>query len=689
MLTGKKAFPGEDVTEIIASVLKSEPDWAALPANTPGNIRFVLKHCLERDPKRRFHSAADVLIQMIETTSAPSAAALPASVSNRKKLMILGLSAVAACILIGIAVWKLQLQPSPAAPVVTTFTVPLPPNRTLALPGATTTTQCSTMALSPDGSMLAYGVSAGAGHPAELYVRYMNNLAATLIPGSEGVSAGPLYSPDGNWLAFAAESKLKKISRGGGGATTVASVGQRCWTGAAWTADDDILFADQGGLYRIAGTGGTPPQIFLPSDITKGTYNPIMPEFLPGDRAILFSRQPFQGVSPRRDDDEIMVRNLDTGEQSVLIQGGTSPHYTVTGHLLFVRAGTIMAVPFNLKRLQIAGRPVAVVEGLARTVPGISQFSVSRNGTLAYISGAQLGEGARTLVWVDRKGTVQPIEAPSRAYAQPQLSPDGRQIAVTVENPKNDVWIYELGRGTLTRLTFEGNNNSRPLWTPDGKRILFRSDRPGPGNNLFMKVADGTGPDEQITTFVMNLPSSISPDGKLAFFYKTDAKTGPDIWTVPLEGDRQPKIVLQTQFAEKAAMISPDGKFLAYQSDESGRGEIYVRSFPGPGGKWQISVAGGTEPLWSRNGRELFYRDSDKMMAVDITLGQAFKAGTPHMLFEGKYETRPAASETNYDISPDGQRFLMIKASPQPEATAQLRVVTNWFEELKQRVPVK
>jgi len=258
------------------------------------------------------------------------------------------------------------------------------------------------------------------------------------VPGSAGRTGGPLFSPDGEWLAFGGDGKLKRVSKGGGAPVVIAGV-PSCWSGATWSTTDDVIFAWDGFLQHVPAGGGTSPEVFIPPDANKGPYEPIMPELLPGDKALLFSAS----TSPRTnaafmDDDQIMVRKLDTGEQRVLVQGGTSPHYVPTGHLLFARAGTIMAVPFDLKQLQVSGRPVALVEGLARSRSGLSQFSVSRNGTLAYISGAQQGE-VRTLVWVDRKGGVQPIGAPPRAYALPQFSPNGLQLAVTVEIPKNDV----------------------------------------------------------------------------------------------------------------------------------------------------------------------------------------------------------------------------------------------------------
>jgi len=300
-----------------------------------------------------------------------------------------------------------------------------------------------------------------------------------------------------------------------------------------------------------------------------------------------------------------------------------------------------------------------------------------------------VGRAESNTVWVDRKGAVQPLAAPPRAYTHPQLSPDGSQLTVTISAAeKDDIWVYDLARGSLSRLTFEGNNHVS-VWTPDGKRMVFRSIRDG-RSNLFWKPADGSGSEEQLTKSEHSLSlSSISSDGKMAFYTESDPSTRQDLWMVPLEGDRKASLILQTPFDEAAPSISPDGRWLAYLSNESGRLEVYIRAFPGPGGKWQISTEGGVEPLWSRDGRELFYWSGDKLMAVDITTQPSFQAGTPRLLFEGKYVRHGTSlAEPNFDISADGRRFLMFKQTERQEETlTQIHVVLNWFEELRRRVP--
>jgi Tol biopolymer transport system component len=317
------------------------------------------------------------------------------------------------------------------------------------------------------------------------------------------------------------------------------------------------------------------------------------------------------------------------------------------------------------------------------TGSGVAQFGFSQTGSLVYVAGLRTAE--RTLVWVDRKGAVQPLGAPPRAYRSPSLSPDGRQIAVTIEGQTSDNWIYDIARGTLTRLTFEGNN-ARAVWTPDGKRIAFGSDRGG-SRQLFWKLADGTGPEEQITNDkLFGTINSISPDGKLAFG-NLNPRGENDIGIFELQGERKITVFLKTPFDEGTLALSPDGRWVAYLSNESGRQEVYVRGFPGPEGKWQISTEGAAAPVWARNGRELFYvTTNEKLMVVDISTEPTFKAGTPRVLLEGPFLWRLNLGQ-NYSVSPDGQRFLVIQG--EDANLTQLNVVLNWFEELKRRLPVR
>jgi serine/threonine-protein kinase len=363
--------------------------------------------------------------------------------------------------------------------------------------------------------------------------------------------------------------------------------------------------------------------------------------------------------------------------------------------LVYYRAGTIMAVSFDSTRLAVQGTQAPAIEGVMPSGgnSGAAQFSISSMGSLVYVPGSQAA-AELTLVWVDRKGSAQPLPAPPHAYAIPRLTPDGRQVALDIaEAGKQDIWIYDLMRDTLTRLTFEGLN-SLSIWTPDGKRVAYRSQRGG-SYSIFWKPADGSGADERLPTVGGNnqAPSSFSPDGRTLVYNQVDDKTGFDLWTLPMQGERKPQPFLQTPFNERNPRLSPDGRWLAYVSDESGRYEVYVRAFPGPGGKWQISTDGAAEVAWSPKGNELFFRTGEqreRMMVVDIQTQPSFKAGKPRQLFEGPYAGNNTGTWTaNYSMAPDGQRFLMLKPKEQKqsEALMQIYVVQNWFEELKRRVP--
>jgi len=345
-----------------------------------------------------------------------------------------------------------------------------------------------------------------------------------------------------------------------------------------------------------------------------------------------------------------------------------------------------MAVPFDPQRLTVTGAPAPVVEGVLQSnTSGAAQYSLSATGSLVYVRG-QFQSAQRRLVWVTRNGAEQTVAAPVRTYLFPRLSPDGRTVAVGISERETHLWLYDLARETSTRFTFEGTVNHNPTWTPDGKRIAFNSDRDG-ATSIYWQLADGTGGLQRLTSSQYpNVPMSWSPDGQMLAFIESNPTTGSDIWVLRLS-DRKPEPFLVTPFAESVPRFSPDGHWLAYISNESGRYEVYAQPYPGPGRKLQISTEGGTEPVWNRNGRELFYRSGDKMMAVDIATQPGFAAGKPHLLFEGIYERTPATSP-NYDVSPDGQRFLMLKPDAQEAAApTQINVVLNWFEELKRRVP--
>jgi Tol biopolymer transport system component len=345
-----------------------------------------------------------------------------------------------------------------------------------------------------------------------------------------------------------------------------------------------------------------------------------------------------------------------------------------------------VAVPFNPQRLEVTGTAVTVVESVSQSPAGAAQYDLSATGSLVYVPGG-VQSAQRELVWVKRNGAEQPLAAPARLYISPRLSPDGQRIAVGIQDRGTQVWLYDVIRQTTTRLTFEGETNSAPVWTPDGKRIAFQSNREGP-LNIFWQPADGSGGVERLTTDEsLQAPSSWSPDGQLLAFIGGSPTTGAHIWVLRL-GERNTQPFLRTPFNEAAPRFSPDGRWLAYVSNESGRYEIYVQPYPGPGGKRQVSIGGGTEPVWNPNGRELFYRSGVKMMSVDIATQPGFAAGNPRMLFEGLYQETSATS-ANYDVSRDGQRFLMLKPVEGTEAAlTQINVVLNWSEELKRRVPL-
>jgi serine/threonine-protein kinase len=672
MLTGKPAFTGEHVSEVLAAVLRGEPDWNPIVTIPPAITRLV-RRCLDRDPNRRLHHIADARIEIEDAIAASGTdLASAATTSNRRsrwQLIALGLLSLAAGVIVGGAlVAYLRPPPSSTTRPVTRFVVALPATE------RPSGLNYPVVAISPDGTRLAWVADNQRGND-QLFVRQVDRLTETAIPGTEG-GHSPFFSHDGKWLGFFAQGKLKKVSLTGGTPVVLADAPDA--HGGSWSEDDTIVFAPTASspLSTVSANGGSPSRLTM-LDAGKSEAAHRWPSHVPGARAVIFTAGPPDGGW---DDSEIVMQSLETGARHALLRGGANGRYVPTGHLVYLRAGTLYAVPFDRARLTVNGDPIPVVDGIMTSESNLAaHFSFSSIGTLVYVPGS-VGGAQRRLVWVDRAGASQPLAASARAYAMPRLSPDARLVAVQVEGISNDVWLWDTAREALTRLTFEGSS-SQPTWSSDGRTVTFAAVR-GNRRGLFMKAVDGSRREEPLSTIASAVPHSWSPDGKLLAFHQMSRTTGRDIWLLPREGDRMPQLLLGTPHDERVAVFSPDGKWLAYLSDESGREEVYVQAFPSSDGRWQISTDGGSEPVWARSGRELFYRRGNTLMSVDISTGPTFLPGTPKRLFEGRFVTN--VGRANYDVSADGKQFLMIEAIGSESRTTQLNVVLEWFDELRQ-----
>jgi serine/threonine-protein kinase len=690
MLTGKRAFYGEDVSDTLAAVLRSEPDWSALPTSVSAAVMALIRGCLERNPQRRI---ADISTARFIFDRAGDAAILPAPRAPRTGRVGLAVIALAAGILIGAyAAWTFTTRPPPSLPLAR-FAIPLPGERFSSLGR-------HVVALSPDGRYLVYSANQ------RLKLRPMDQLEAVPLRGTEAAGGGrsPFFSPDGQWVGFWQDGQLKKVSITGGPPVGLCRA-LNPW-GASWTDDNTILYGQGSeGIWRVSANGGTPEQVVR----VEAGHSAHGPQLLPGGGAILFT---LRGEGDW-DAAQIVVQSLDTGMRHAILEGATDARYVTTGHLVYAVANALFAVPFDARRLALTGGPVPVVEGVARAsqeFTGAAHFAVSPAGALVYapedaVTPLQL----RTLVWVDRAGGESPLNVSPRPYFDPRLSPDGSRVALDTNDQEKDIWILDLARGTLMRLTDGPAVDFPSVWMPDGHAVVFSSGRSNSTRKLFRRAADGTGPPEQLTQGdEADVPFAVTRDGaRLIFGHQkrrtlgTPAASQPlaglpaiagfdmDLMLLPLVGERHPQPLVQTPFVETNAELSPDGRWLAYQSNESGRNEIYVRPFPSvTAGKWQVSTGGGNQPLWARSGRELFYLWMGALMSVPVVPGSAFTPGPPVKLLDAPYVLGPQGPRM-YDVSLDGRRFLMIKESPaaQSAPSARLVLVQNWTYALKRLAP--
>ena len=712
MLTGRRAFEGEDISITLASVLKEDLHWDALPGDLPASLQRLLRRCLEKDPRRRLSWIGEARLTLEDPAARePAAASSPVAIAPtapaaprwRRALPW----AVAGILGAGLGGAILAWAPWRSDPVPA-------PRKLLASIGADASLPINDGAsaiLSPDATMLAFVAQpVGQARPS-LFVRRLDQLQAVALAGTEG-AASPFFSPDGQWIAFFAAGQLKKVSVTGGAAIKLcdATAGR----GGTWTDDDAIIFTPSSGakvtLMRVPAAGGT-PAVF--GGLSNGATTQRWPHALPGGKGVLYTEHSLAGTW---DGANVVVAPLSGGAPKIVVRGGyygryvpggrASPTRSDGGHLIYLNNGTLFAVPFDLDRLETIGQPVPAGDGIAASTAstGGAQLAVSSNGTLVYVPGGASAE-TRPIDWLTRDGKTTALRATKADWWNPRFSPDGQTLAIDISDGKQrDIWLYAWARDTLTQLTFAAGEDRDPVWTPDGRRITFGSDRAKPGVfNVYWVNADGTGEPTRLTDNpATQRPASWHPSGKFLAFNELRGASSADLMILPMEGDAArgwtpgtPTVFLSTPAAEAAPMFSPDGRWIAYTSTEAGSAfDLYVRPFPGPGGKWRVSTAGGIYARWSVTALELLFENPydpapAKIMTAPYTVvGESFRPETPKVWSPTSVQ---GATTTNwaYDLHPDGKRVAAAGVPDQGNvARDKVVFVFNFAEYLSKIAPV-
>jgi serine/threonine-protein kinase len=700
MLSGRLAFPGGTASDIIAKILEREPDWSALPAATPAPIRHVLLRCLTKDLKRRLRDIGDVRTE-IEAVHEPmpgDSEAVPTSMRPATDRNAWLLAAMASALGFGLALALVSWAPWRTVQ-------PSPPLRLSAELGADASLASlnarfgDAAILSPDGAVIAFVAQQNGGGRPELYVRRLDELRATRLPDTEDALA-PFFSPDGQWIGFFASNKLKKVPVMGGAVVTLAdALSPR---GGTWGEDQTIVFSpnNQPGtrLQRVSAAGGTSEPL---TPLAAGELLQLWPQLLPGGKAVLYTSSDSPGAY---DAANLVVQSWAGGTSKVVYRGGYHARYLPSGHLVFIHAGTLFAAPFDLTRLEMIGEPAPALEGVrSNSITGGAQFAVSAGGTLVYLPGPSIGAGV-PIHLMNRDGKSTPLAFTPVNWLELQFAPDGHRLAMQIREKSSDIWVYDLRQETLARVTQDPGRAETPVWTVDGRGIVFASARAGGVTpNLYVQRADGTGAAVRLTNSpYWQRPASWHPSGRFLAFEEV-RQANVDIQILPIDGDDvsswkagTPKPFLNGPFLEAYPMFSPDGRWLAYSSNETGRAEVYVRPFPVQGGpstslrtgKWQVSTGGGTHPTWSRAKHELFYGlDGAIFVAPYAVEGDSFRAEKPRLWSEGHYQWRGTARM--FDVHPDGERFALALAQDTPRDAKPDKIVFvfNFFDELRRIAP--